>query len=66
MRLFVAEEQCCSSGMCTLIAPDVFDQDASTGEVVLLNPQPPPADHEAVRQAIQACPCHAIGEEDTG
>jgi ferredoxin len=46
--------------MCVLIAPGVFDQDVEDGRVVLLTPAPPSDRHEAVRQAIQACPCGVI------
>jgi ferredoxin len=65
MRVRVDQDQCCSSGMCTLLAPEVFDQDVWDGQVILLDPTPPPDCQEAVRQAIQACPCGAISE-DTG
>jgi ferredoxin len=66
MRLRVNQDQCCSSGMCTFIAPDVFDQDLLDGRVLLLDPTPPPAHHEAVRHAIHTCPCGAISEDPTG
>lgn len=60
MRLHVDQSHCCSAGMCVLIAPGVFDQDVEDGRVVLLTPAPPSDRHEAVRQAIQACPCGVI------
>jgi len=63
MRLNVDQAHCCSSGMCVLIAPEVFDQDLADGRVVLLDPTPPPARHEAVRQAMQACPCGVISAD---
>ena len=62
MRLRVDQDQCCSSGMCALIAPDVFDQDPMSGQVVLLDPSPPDDHRDAVRQAIQTCPCGVISE----
>jgi ferredoxin len=49
--------------MCALLVPRVFDQDAEDGRVVLVDPAPPAELHEAVRQAIQACPCSVISEE---
>ncbi|MFC6085293.1 ferredoxin [Sphaerisporangium aureirubrum] len=63
MRLRVDQESCCGSGMCALVAPDVFDQDTADGRVVLLDASPPPALHDAVRHAIHACPCGVIGED---
>jgi len=49
--------------MCALIAPDVFDQDLKTGQVILLDPTPPTDHHAGVRQAIQTCPCGVITED---
>jgi ferredoxin len=63
MRLNVDQARCCSSGMCVLIVPGVFDQDLEDGRVVLLDPAPPPDRREAVRRAIHACPCGVISEE---
>ena len=63
MHLQVNQDQCCSSGMCTFIAPEVFDQDLLDGRVLLLAPFPAPEHHDAVRQAIQTCPCGAISED---
>lgn len=60
MPLRVDHDRCCSSGMCALLAPDVFDQDLLTGQVILLDPSPPAEHHQAVRQAIQTCPCGVI------
>ena len=65
MRLSADQARCCGSGMCVLIAPEVFDQNAGDGRVLLLDPTPPPEHHDAVWEAIQACPCGAI-DEDTG
>lgn len=49
--------------MCSLLVPQVFDQDEEDGRVVLVDPAPPPERHDAVRQAIQACPCSVISED---
>ncbi|WJY37083.1 ferredoxin [Streptomyces sp. P9-2B-2] len=62
MRLRVDQARCCRSGMCALMAPEVFDQDLEDGRVLLLDPTPPPALHEAARRAIEVCPCEAITE----
>jgi ferredoxin len=64
MRLRADRERCCGSGMCALTAPRLFDQDEETGLVVLLDPAPPPGDHEAARLAILACPSGAITESE--
>ncbi len=61
MRLRVDRERCCSSGMCVLAAPEIFDQD-DDGQVVLLDPAPPPEHHDAARLAVQTCPGEAITE----
>ncbi|KIZ14871.1 ferredoxin [Streptomyces natalensis] len=63
MRLSTDRARCCSSGMCVITAPEVFDQDDEDGRVLLLDPTPSPALHEAVRQAIEVCPCGVITEE---
>ncbi|HEX5113560.1 MAG TPA: ferredoxin [Pseudonocardiaceae bacterium] len=64
MRVSVDHEHCCGAGMCVLIAPDVFDQHGADGRVVLLDDSPPAAQHDAVRQAAQACPCGVIDTAD--
>lgn len=55
---------CCGAGMCALNAPEVFDQDPEEGLVVLLDPQPPPELHRAVRDAVGLCPSSAISVEE--
>ncbi|MFE7192688.1 ferredoxin [Kitasatospora sp. NPDC057541] len=66
MRIEISEDLCCSSGMCTLTAPEVFDQDDADGTVVLLDPEPPAALHPAVREAAHRCPCTAITVHENG
>jgi len=46
--------------MCVLTTPEVFDQDAEDGHVVLLDPAPPPQHHAAARRAAHICPSGAI------
>ncbi|MEO3796713.1 ferredoxin [Nonomuraea sp. B10E15] len=60
MEVGVDQDLCCAAGQCVLIAPDVFDQRAEDGVVVLLDPAPPPGLHDAVREAAQVCPAMAI------
>ena len=60
MKVTVDAELCIGSGMCALTAPAVFDQDPAEAVVVLLDPEPPPEQHEAVLQAVQRCPAAVI------
>ncbi|GGS80987.1 MULTISPECIES: ferredoxin [Streptomyces] len=59
-RLHADRERCIGAGMCALTAPEVFDQDAEDGRVLLLNPEPPAAQRAAVRMAAGVCPSGAI------
>lgn len=58
-------ELCIGSGMCTLTAPEVFDQDSEDGLVRLLRTGLPRAhpDLEAARDAAGVCPAEAISVE---
>ncbi|MBM7170276.1 ferredoxin [Streptomyces sp. G44] len=61
MELRVDRERCLGAGMCALTAPDVFDQDAEDGRVLLLDAAPKPAAwREAARDAAQLCPAGAV------
>jgi ferredoxin len=60
MKVTVDSELCIGSGMCAMTAPAVFDQDPAEAVVVLLDPEPPPEQHEAVRAAVQRCPAAVI------
>ncbi|MFC4031178.1 ferredoxin [Streptomyces polygonati] len=65
MRVHVDQEKCCGSGQCVLAAPDVFDQRADDGIVLLLDPRPPAGIHAEVRDAAAFCPAGAITVEET-
>ncbi|MEW1655912.1 MULTISPECIES: ferredoxin [unclassified Streptomyces] len=60
MRIHADQEKCCGAGSCVLAAPDVFDQREEDGIVVVLDPEPPAAVHDAVREAAAICPAAAI------
>ncbi|GAA3830144.1 ferredoxin [Streptomyces phyllanthi] len=60
MRIDVDTDRCCSSGLCVMTAPDVFDQSEDDGTVLLLDAAPPTEFHADVRLAAQACPGCAI------
>jgi ferredoxin len=56
MRVVVDTDRCRGAGLCALTAPAVFDQSEDDGTVVVLDPEPPPGEHEAVRRAEGLCP----------
>jgi len=60
MNVTVDQEKCCGAGTCVLVAPDVFDQGEDDGIVILLEAQPTPDLHAAVREAASVCPAAAI------
>ncbi|GAA2033668.1 hypothetical protein GCM10009839_37620 [Catenulispora yoronensis] len=62
-RVRADRAKCCGAGMCTLNAPEVFDQDPDEGLVVLLDPDPLPEQHRAVRDAVRLCPSGALSVE---
>ncbi|QOV41425.1 ferredoxin [Streptomyces ferrugineus] len=60
MRLRVDRERCIGAGMCALTAPEVFDQDADDGRVLLLDAEPSAVHRAAARMAVGVCPSGAI------
>jgi ferredoxin len=60
VELKVDRERCAGAGMCALTAPEVFDQDAQDGRVLLLDAEPPPGQDAAAREAAGICPSGAI------
>lgn len=60
MIVRVDPERCCSSGMCVLTAPEVFDQSEEDGTVRLLRRVPLAEQEEAVRDAVDLCPSGAV------
>lgn len=62
-RISVDQDRCCGSGMCTLTAPDVFDQRDSDGVVVVIQPAPRGEQLAAARKAINLCPSRAIAAQ---
>lgn len=59
MRIEVDREKCASTGGCEAVAPDVFEI-GDDGALVVLRPEPGPADLPDVRKAVQACPTRAL------
>lgn len=66
MEISVDRGRCLGAGMCALTAPEVFDQDAESGRVLLLNAEPPAAHTPATRRAAYVCPSGAIRIMDSG
>jgi ferredoxin len=60
VKISVDTESCVSSGQCVLLAPETFDQNEEDGKVVVLAPEPPEGERDAVRQAELTCPAAAI------
>ena len=60
MRVAVDVDRCRGAGQCACTAPQVFDQDEDNGTVVVLNDEPPPRLHDAVRMAAGLCPNSVI------
>ncbi|WP_432843429.1 ferredoxin [Dactylosporangium sp. CA-092794] len=66
MRIEVHTERCIGSGVCALVAPDLFDQRDDDGVVVLLDPRPAPEQHEPAHEAATRCPASVIELHEAG
>ena len=53
-------DRCCGSGMCAVMASDLFDQSREDGTVIVLRPQVPPERQAAARECVHHCPSGAI------
>jgi ferredoxin len=60
MQVIVDQDKCVAAGQCVLAAGAVFDQREEDGAVLLLDANPPPELHDAVRRAAALCPARAI------
>jgi ferredoxin len=60
MKVEIDDVKCVAAGQCVLLAPEVFDQRDEDGIVVLLDDQPAPESHPAVRESALVCPAAAI------
>ncbi|MFG2915412.1 ferredoxin [Kitasatospora sp. NPDC048298] len=60
MRVSVDRDRCCSSGMCVLNVPEVFDQDEDDSLVMLRQTSFRPDQFGDIRLASQLCPGGAI------
>ncbi|MFG3223681.1 ferredoxin [Kitasatospora sp. NPDC048194] len=68
MRVSVDRDRCCSSGMCVMNVPDVFDQDDQDSLVRLRRTTVRPDQAADVRLASELCPGGAITvvEDESG
>lgn len=66
MKIEADRERCIGAGMCALTAPEVFDQDAEDGRVVLRTDRPRDGVVEAVREAVELCPSGALSLRESG
>jgi ferredoxin len=57
MNVEIIRSQCCGSGFCVDLAPDVFALDSKQRAIVL---DPEAASREVLLEAAEACPCEAI------
>lgn len=64
MRVEVHTDRCIGSGVCALVAGNVFDQRDEDGVVVLLDERPAEQHHAAVREAVGRCPASVIEVHD--
>jgi ferredoxin len=60
MRIEVHRDKCIGSGVCALVAPDVFDQRDDDGVVILLAEYPPERHAESAYEAASRCPAAVI------
>ncbi|MET8757748.1 ferredoxin [Lentzea sp. NPDC004782] len=64
MKVTIDEAKCCGAGQCVLVAPAVFDQREDDGVVILLDAEPPAAEHGNVREAATVCPAAVISIQE--
>ena len=64
MRVKVDIDLCQGHGVCVQEAPEVFDLDPQTQQVVVRQESPPEAARGAVKAAVKYCPTFALSLED--
>lgn len=60
MLIEVDADRCCGSGMCALVAGDLFDQSEHDGTVIALTVEVPAERQAVARECEHNCPCGAI------
>ncbi|MEV7602023.1 ferredoxin [Kitasatospora sp. NPDC089797] len=66
MQVSVDRDRCCSSGMCVMNAPAVFDQDERDSLVTIRQAVLLPEQFDDVRIAADLCPGRAITVTEDG
>lgn len=66
MRIDIHADRCIGSGVCALVAPEIFDQRDDDGVVVLLDPDPAPEQQENAYEAATRCPASVIEIHEAG
>lgn len=66
MRVEVHIDRCIGSGVCALVAAEVFGQRDDDGVVVLLDEHPGERHHESVYEAAARCPAAVIEVHTAG
>jgi ferredoxin len=62
-RIPAHHERCIGAGSCVEVAEKYFDQDDTSGTVVVLHESPEPGDEAVVERAINVCPVAALHGE---
>lgn len=60
MQIDVDLDLCCASGMCALVAGELFDQSDRDGTVIVRRPRVPARLQPIARECERNCPCGAI------
>jgi len=60
MKILANRAICMGSGQCVNAAPEIFEQDADEGLVVVLKPEVGEDLREAAELAAMSCPVHAV------
>jgi ferredoxin len=60
MRVTLDESLCQAYGNCLLAAPEIFDLDAVSPVVTILQPRPAESLREEVEEAVRTCPVEAL------
>jgi ferredoxin len=63
MKAIVDRGKCIGAGMCTTIAPSLFELD-NEGALVVLSEQPATDEERALLDAVACCPVSALSTTD--
>lgn len=62
MKAIVDKDACIGCGLCESVCPEVFEMDADSIAIVLVDPVPPESE-ECTKQSEDECPVDAITTE---